>query len=267
VTTLLQISDTHFGTEQAPVILALQELNRRLRPDAVVLSGDITQRARSSQFAAARNFIDFLGAPRLLTVPGNHDIPLFNVFARVLYPYANYSEYFGRDLEPLLETDALLIIGVNTTRPSRHKDGEVSQEQIARVAARLARASNQQLRIVVTHQPVLVIRDSDIVNLLHGHETAVRSWSAAGADIIMGGHIHLPYVRPLSERFSNLSRRTWSVQAGTAVSYRIRDKQPNSVNVLRWPTQPLTCSVERWDFDAGSESFRMGEVSTLNVQR
>jgi 3',5'-cyclic AMP phosphodiesterase CpdA len=273
VTTLLQISDTHFGTEQAPVTRALLELNRELRPDVVVLSGDITQRARRSQFAAARAFIDLLSPPQLVSIPGNHDIPLFNLVARTLYPYANYSRYFGHNLEPELETDSLLILGVNTTRPRRHTDGELSSNQIARVSARLARASKQQLRIVVTHQPVHVIRDSDITNLLHGHDAAVHSWSAAGADIVMGGHIHLPYVRPLSDRFGDLSRRIWSVQAGTAVSSRIRRKHPNSVNVLRWPLAPQVCpasqicKVERWEFDAGRGAFRMGEVSTLDVQR
>jgi 3',5'-cyclic AMP phosphodiesterase CpdA len=268
VNAILQISDTHFGTEQAPVTSALLEFNQQIQPDVVVLSGDITQRARRSQFSAARNFIDRLTARHLLTIPGNHDIPLFNVFARMFHPYANYSREFGKELEPELETQSLLILCVNTTRPSRHKDGELSEEQIARVAARLAGATERQLRIVVTHQPVHVIRESDVANLLHGHEAAVHSWSAAGADIIMGGHIHLPYVRSLNERFKDLPRRVWSVQAGTAVSYRIREDQPNSVNVLRWSDEPQKlCRVEQWSFDRGSGKFRMGEGTELDLQR
>ena len=266
--TVLQISDTHFGTEQAPVMQALLELNRSLEPDVVVLSGDITQRARRSQFAAARRFVDQLKAPKLVTIPGNHDIPLFNLFARAFQPYVNYSREFGTDLEPELETQGLLIIGVNTTRPARHTDGEVSDEQAARVSARLAQASASQLRIVVTHQPVHVIRESDVTNLLHGHEKAVRAWSAAGADIIMGGHIHLPYVRSLADRFAGLSRRVWSVQAGTAVSYRVRDNQPNSVNVLRYPLgRSPVCRAERWDFDIRSGGFIPGETHELALER
>ena len=265
---VLQISDPHFGTEQAPVIAALLELNRLTQPGVVVLSGDITQRARRSQFAAARHFVDQMTPPRLLTIPGNHDIPLFNPFARTLFPYANYSREFGLNLEPELETESLLILGVNTTRPRRHKDGEVSEKQIARIATRLSRASAHQLRIVVTHQPVHVIRDSDIANLLHGHERAVRSWSAAGADIIMGGHIHLPYVRPLADRFPDLPRRVWSVQAGTAVSSRIREDQANSVNILRYPVARAgVCQVERWDFAADTARFTPGEVHELELER
>ena len=70
MTVLLHISDTHFGTEEAPVVAALQALVREQQPEAVILSGDITQRARSAQFAAARKFCDSLGVERLLTLPG-----------------------------------------------------------------------------------------------------------------------------------------------------------------------------------------------------
>ena len=85
---LLQISDPHFGTEQAPVVDALLTLAHAQRPDLVVLSGDITQRARRAQFAAARRFVERLAPSALLAIPGNHDIPLFNPVARLLWPYA-----------------------------------------------------------------------------------------------------------------------------------------------------------------------------------
>lgn len=265
---LLQISDTHFGTEQLPVLRALLALNRALQPAVIVVSGDITQRARRSQFAAARRFIDELQAPHLLMIPGNHDISLFNPLARLLYPYANYRRALGNELEPQIDMQRLLAIGLNTTRPSRHTDGEVSPAQIERVTTRLQRATREQLRIVVVHQPVHVIRDSDITNLLHGHEAAVRSWSQAGADIVMGGHIHLPYVRPLSDRFAALPRRLWAVQAGTAVSHRIRGNVPNSVNVVRHAPNAIEhCEVERWDFDAIGGSFRLKEQHLLELDR
>lgn len=262
MSTLVQISDTHFGTEQPAVVEAAVALVDSLRPDVIVLSGDITQRAHRDQFRAARRFVERLRT-RLLTIPGNHDIPLFNVFARAFQPYANYEECFGRDLEPYFESESLLIQCLNTTRPHRHKDGEVSAGQIERVSARLQAAKAQQLRIVVTHQPVHVIRPSDEKNLLHGHQAAVRAWSRAGADIVMGGHIHLPYVRPLSDRLNDLPRRIWSVQAGTAVSHRTRGNIPNSLNVLRYERRSGGCRVERWDHDATSRCFRVVEEHAL----
>jgi 3',5'-cyclic AMP phosphodiesterase CpdA len=259
---VLQISDPHFGTEQAPVIAALQRLAVKLQPDVALFSGDITQRARAYQWQAARE----LPAKHVVAVPGNHDIPLFNVFARIFSPYGGYSSAFDRDLEPVLDLPDLLIVCVNTTRPRRHKDGEVSAEQLARVSTRLEQAHAHQVRIVVTHQPVHVIRPNDEANLLHGAEEAVRRWLTSGADLFVGGHIHLPYVRALSERYSGLSRRGWCVQAGTATSHRVRGSIPNSVNVIRCDRTPACC-VERWDFSATLGEFEKVERFELAVQR
>ena len=266
MSTLLQVSDPHFGTDQEPIVEALIELAAQLEPEIVVLSGDITQRARRAQFRAARVFADRLKSP-IVAVPGNHDIPLFNVIARAFSPYGTYMRTFGRDLEPVFESNAYLIVCVNTTRPWRHKDGEISRAQIERVCERLQRASYEQLRIVVTHQPVLVIRPHDETNLLHGYEAAVRAWSEAGADIVMGGHIHLPYIRSIRDRFDDLPRAIWAVQAGTAVSWRIRGEIPNSVNVLHYFAGDSICRAERWDFDAGSNAFRCINAELLALDR
>ena len=257
MTTVLQISDSHFGTERGQVVQALRRFADQQVPDLLVLSGDITQRARHSQFEAARRFIDLLKPAAVLAIPGNHDIPLFNLAARVFAPYANYARVFGQNLEPVFEREDVLVIGVNTTRPRRHKDGEVSSAQIDRVAERLHRAAPAQLRIVVVHQPVLAVRPSEEKNLLNGYRQAVPAWAAAGADIIMGGHIHLPYVRSLRDTFPELRRDTWTVQAGTSVSSRTREGIPNSVNVIRCngPQSPHGCTVERWDYIRASDRF------------
>lgn len=247
---LLQISDPHFGTERAAVAAALQALAWQQRPDVLLLSGDITQRARRSQFAAARQFVDSLRIPQRLVLPGNHDIPLFDLPTRLLCPYGHHRRAFGDELEPVLDTATLLAIGVNTTRPRRHKDGEVSAAQIARVADRLRGARREQLRVVVTHQPVHVYREQDAHNLLHNREAAVRAWAAAGADLVLGGHIHLPYVRPLREHYADLHRELWCVQAGTALSSRTRWEAPNSVNLIRH--RGGECRVERWDYRDGA---------------
>lgn len=267
MSTLLQISDPHFGTEQPPVVAALLSLVTHVRPLAAVLSGDITQRARRAQFAAAREFVNQLGVPHWLIIPGNHDIPLYNVAARVFFPYAGFERAFGHVLEPQVECDAFHLTGVNTTRPSRHKDGEISEEQVERVAARLRAADAGQLRIVVTHQPVHVLRSSELHNRVHGYLRAVNAWASAGADIIMGGHIHLPYVAALGEHFVGLPRSCWIVQGGTAVSHRIRAKHPNSVNLIHYTPRSPQCRVERWDYDAGQTSFRCVDTHDLILAR
>jgi predicted MPP superfamily phosphohydrolase len=139
---LLQISDTHFGTEQPQVVEALVALAAQQRPEVVVLSGDVTQRARPPPFRAAKVFVDRLGAP-VLTIPGNHDIALFDLWARLTRPYARYAKVFGAHLEPVHSSPDLLVVGVNTTRKWRHKNGELSKAQIDRVAKLLTAASPQ----------------------------------------------------------------------------------------------------------------------------
>ena len=266
---LLQISDMHFGTEQLDVMAALLALSQENKPDVLVVSGDITQRATAEQFSRARAFCDSLRVAQMISLPGNHDIPLFNLFSRVMSPYAAYQKAFGHALEPDLITPSLCLATVNTTRWWRHKNGEVSKAQIDRVCEQLSRATSQQLRVVVVHQPVHVLRPQDEHDRLRGWEPAVRAWAAAGADVVMGGHIHLPYVCELSDTVSGLKRRLWCVQAGTAVSSRIRREAPNSVNLLEFPDDAnnLRCCVERWDYQKAGGRFELADSSVLNVQR
>ena len=263
---LLHISDTHFGTERPNVVQALLALARERRPDLLVLSGDITQRAQPAEFAAARTFCTELGIARMLVLPGNHDIPLLDVLARAMRPYARYMSAFGPRLEPVLDMDGFLVVGVNTTRAARHKNGEVSQEQIARVATQLRAARGNQLRVVVTHQPAEVLRPDDAHDRLRGAEAALQAWSQAGADLVLGGHIHLPYVLDLAARPKPTPRPMWCVQAGTAVSDRLRHDTSNSVNLIEWTPRPgaqRQCRVERCDYDDAQQRFVTAEDRLL----
>jgi 3',5'-cyclic AMP phosphodiesterase CpdA len=267
VTTLVQISDPHFGRERAPVVEALVQLVHQIAPDLVVLSGDITQRARSSEFAAAAAFVERLCAPRVLAIPGNHDISLFNPISRFAQPYAGFRRAFGDDLEPTFRAADCVVLGVKTTRRYRHVDGEVSDAQRERVAAELRRARPEQARIIVVHQPLAVPRHSEDKNVAHGHAAAIRAWADAGADMILGGHIHLPFVLPLHESTPDLPRRLWVVNAGTAVSSRIRQDAGNSVNVLRVESasgEP-SCTLEQWSYFGPAAAFTRASSLALSL--
>ena len=260
MTLLLQVSDPHFGTERPAVVEALVRLALALKPQVLLLSGDITQRATRAQFAAARAFVQRLQVPHCVAVPGNHDIPLWQLPLRVLRPYARYSAAFGPELEPSLETDDLLLLAVNTTRWWRHEDGQLSAAQVERVARRLALARPAQRRVVMVHQPLVVTRPEDEKNRLHGHAAALQAWGAAGVDLIVGGHIHLPFVLPLTHG-------GWAVQAGTAVSSRVRAGAGNSVNVIHTDaTATERAVVERWDHDAAQGVFVRRERHQLQAQ-
>lgn len=267
MTVLLQISDPHFGTERPAVVQALLRLAHTLRPDVAVLSGDITQRATAAQFRAARAFTDALAVPALLAIPGNHDIPLFALAARLLRPYARFQAAFGAALEGEWASPTMKVLALNTTRAWRHKDGELSPVQVDLVARRMAAAAPEQLRVVVVHQPLAVARAQEAPNRLHGHALALRRWAEAGVDVVLGGHIHLPYVLAAHERDPALPGRLWVVQAGTAVSRRVRHEAGNSVNVLRRTAGQPGCRVERWDYREAGGAFVLAASSVVAPAR
>lgn len=266
MTTLLHISDTHFGTEQPPVVEALVALSAQLAPGLLVVSGDITQRARAAQFAAARRFIDRLGLP-FVSIPGNHDLTVLNPLVRLLAPYTGYRGTFGNELEPVHEAAGLLVQCVKTTRWWRHIEGEVSATQVQRVAARLRSAQPEQLRVVVVHQPLHVEGEPERKHLLRGGDTALAAWADAGADVVLGGHIHLPYVVELTPSGAS-GARIVVAQAGTALSSRLRRDAPNSVNVIRHEvTDAARFIIERWDFNGERREFQRINARSFAVQR
>jgi len=125
--TLVHLSDLHFGRVDPALVEPLIQLVGRIRPDVVVVSGDLTQRARTEQFKEARRFLDSLPAPQIV-VPGNHDVPLHNVVSRFLQPLDKYRRYITDDLEPFYVDDAIAVLGINTARSLTIKRGRVSYE-------------------------------------------------------------------------------------------------------------------------------------------
>ena len=164
----------------------------------------------------------------------------------------------------MLRREGVLAIGVNTTRRWRHKHGEVSPQQIEAVSAGLRAASDDTLRIVVTHQPLAVQHADDEVDRLRGHEQARTAWLAAGVDLVLAGHIHLAYVLPLEGESPRGGG--WLLQTGTAVSERVRDKVPNSFHVIMpTPLATTRCVIERFDYHWTEDAFLA--VERLNIPR
>lgn len=264
MTTLLQISDPHFGAERPDAVEALVRLVAQVQPALIAMSGDLTQRARRNQFDAARRFVARLAPLPVLAIPGNHDIPLFDLVARWRRPYANYRRAFGAALEPEFDTPALLVLGVNTTRATRHTAGEISATQVERVARRLERARPAQLRVALVHQPIVAADPANRHDLLHGRDAALRRWAEAGMDLVLGGHTHLPGIWPVV----GLARPVYGVQGGTAVSRRLRDGVPNSINRIDYLASPdgaRHAIVTRYDYHAAQPGFVAQPARTLEL--
>lgn len=136
MTTLAHISDLHFGTESPEIVEGLLEDLVSVEPTLVAVSGDLTQRARRKEFVAARLFLDRIPFPRLV-VPGNHDIPLFDLLTRFTRPLARFRRYIDEDVDPFFSTDAVAVLGMNTARSNTWKDGRISLAQIDDVRRRL----------------------------------------------------------------------------------------------------------------------------------
>jgi 3',5'-cyclic AMP phosphodiesterase CpdA len=264
VTTVLHLSDLHFGTEVPAALEALVRLARAELPDVLIVSGDITQRARRAQFDAARRFIDRLAARHVLVLAGNHDIPLFDLPRRLLAPYSGFRRTFGDELEPRLAMPSLRIAAVHSARAWRHVVGHVGLAQAERAAAWLAQGPPSALRVVVTHHPLLVADADDAAQRVRGADAALQSWLRAGVHVVLGGHIHRPYFLPLAAAPSARGHGLWVAQAGTAVSRRLRPPYPHSVNLLR-STAPARWQLERWNLELGHSEFTRRETQALHT--
>ena len=151
---IAHISDLHFGDEDPSLAAGLLADMRQVAPALVIASGDFTQRARRKQFAAARTYLNELPYPRL-TVPGNHDVPLYDVFRRFLAPLKRYCEFIHPDVNPWFEDGEVAVLGLNTARSLTWKSGRLSLEQIELIRTRFAGAGKPCFRIIVTHHPFI----------------------------------------------------------------------------------------------------------------
>jgi 3',5'-cyclic AMP phosphodiesterase CpdA len=220
---LVHLSDLHFGRTRRELLEPLLELVRSLRPDLVALSGDLTQRARRSQFLEAASFLRRLSAP-WLAVPGNHDIPLHNPLVRLLDPWGRWRSLIHREVTPRYEDGAMAVVGLNTVNRYAHQSGRIGRGQLRRIRA-IGRDDPGRTLVVVMHHPPEHPQGSDKRLMRHAGR-GVAALREAGADIVLSGHLHDSHVAPLTAAPGILL-----VQAGTGLSTRLRD-EPNTLNLL-----------------------------------
>jgi len=201
------------------------------QPDVVVVSGDLTQRARRREFERARQFLDELPQPYLV-VPGNHDVPMHNVFARFTGALDNYRRYITEDLEPFYVDDEIAIVGLNTARSLTIKGGRVNHQQIARVEETLGQVPPDHIKIVISHHPFDLPEHYEGKHLVGRAQMAMNRFASSGVDLFLAGHFHLSHCGRTAERYSFGEYSGIFVQAGTACSVRVRGEQ-NSFNILR----------------------------------
>lgn len=242
--TLAHLSDLHFGRIDPAVLEPLRTAVLAAKPDLIAISGDFTQRARRKQFAAAREFLDALPAPKLV-VPGNHDVPLWNVARRFLTPFTRYKEYISPELEPEYVDEEMIVIGVNTARSFTHGEGRINARQVSRIVARLAAVPASLIRVIVTHHPFDLPPGVHEGRLVGHARMAMAKLAQANADLFLSGHLHLSHASHSAERYRIEGHSALIVQAGT-VSTRGRGEQP-SFNLIRVHRPDIELLKYVWD--------------------
>ncbi len=252
---ILHLSDLHFGTEKLECMQAIQKFCLAHQPEAIVVSGDLTQRARYKQFYHCKLFLDSLNIPYLV-VPGNHDIPLYHVWNRIFSPFSRYRLFFGK-LEDTLETEHFYIVGVNSIRRRYHTKGHISVEQIQHVNLALERAPPHKIKVIVAHQPFYTppdqnhgVKDCPILGKM-----ALETWSKSGLNALLHGHLHQSAVYDLNQVYQlDSPHPVLEIHAGTATSYRLHHGLPNGFNVLL-----NDVDVQHYYFSEATEDFKLDE--------
>jgi 3',5'-cyclic AMP phosphodiesterase CpdA len=268
VRTIVHLSDLHFGRIDPTLPPALLRAVVEAAPDLVVISGDLTQRARTAEFKAAARFLEILPTPKL-TVPGNRDVPLYNVLRRWLSPLGRYRRYITNDLAPFYQDAEIAALGVNTARAMTFKDGRINRLQIEAGMQRLAHCGKDVTRIVVTHHafdtPDPTPGAAAAHNVVGRADMAMAGFISAGVDMILSGHLHISGIGETTKRYRLPGRAVLLIRAGTATSTRQRG-EVNAFNVVRisGPEVAVQCRVRRPDdmqFVAlSTERFRRTEV-------
>ena len=254
--TLIQLSDLHFGRTDDALLEPLAAIVRELAPDLIAVSGDLTQRARAAQFKAARAFLDRLPMPQIV-VPGNHDIPLYNVFKRFFYPLAGYCKYVSGDLEPFYRDAENAVLGINTARSLTFKSGRINESQIESAQKRLCVLPEQIIKIIVTHHPFDLPSGNETGDLVGRGERAIKMLTLCKCDVLLAGHLHVSDAGGSSIRNLDDEYEAVIVQAGTATSTRGRG-EANSFNVIKIEERRI--DVEHYAWEPARRAFSSIEL-------
>jgi 3',5'-cyclic AMP phosphodiesterase CpdA len=263
MTRLIHLSDLHFGAHDDRLVEAVEAAVDDLKPDLVVISGDFTQRARTEQF---RDACEFLGRLRdeghdVLGVPGNHDVPLYDVLRRFLSPLARYRRFIDESLCPFVELPGVAVLGINTARSLTFKDGRINRDQVDFIRETFARTPSEAVRILVTHHPLFSLTvGSQKERAIGRQELALDAVEESGVDLVLAGHAH----HASSQDAGDLVTRAGGVlivQAGTATSTRVRE-QEQSFNTIDIAGGNVTITVHGWD----GASFSAAEAQPYKYQ-
>ena len=221
---LAHLSDLHWGKSWLPGAAdALHTHFKTHRPDLILVSGDLTQRAKARDFHPARRFFDDLGIP-WLAVPGNHDVPLYPVHLRLFAPYLHYRKHFHPDLEPSFMDSDIAVFGLCSAHGLTATEGRLGRRQIARLERRLLRSSPSQFTVLVVHHPLVHADPADRDRTLWGAPLLLQLMARLKVDLVVSGHYHHRMIVNLRDHYPRLPHPVWQIFSPTTLSARGRKK-------------------------------------------
>jgi 3',5'-cyclic AMP phosphodiesterase CpdA len=245
---LVHLSDLHFGAHDERLVEAVEAKADALKPDLIVISGDFTQRARTEQFKEACRFLERLreAGHEVIGVPGNHDVPLYDVLRRFFSPLTRYRRYIDETLCPFIELPGIAVLGINTARSLTFKDGRISKEQVEFIRETFARTDADVVRVLVTHHPLFAVPVGEEIERAVGRQKlALDAIEEAGVDILLAGHAHHASTHSANDLVTRAGGAL-VVQAGTATSTRVRE-QEQSFNTIDTAHRCVTVTVNTWN--------------------
>lgn len=259
--TVAHISDLHFGAVDPAIVEALRDALLVIAPDLVAVSGDLTQRARDTQFRSARKFLDSLPFPKVV-VPGNHDVPLYDVLSRFGNPLGGFRRHITGERFPTYHDDEIAACGADTTRSFTIKDGGLRTADVRRIGAWLDGLSPRAVRILVCHHP-LDAPSTTAQRLTYPRPdiAAMTTLVERGADVFLTGHLHVSSTGYSAVRYPAHGRSAILVGAGTATSHRSRG-EGNAFNLLRVTAEEV--SVDRMTWDSIRREFSSTHVEIFS---
>ncbi len=265
---IVHLGDLHFGAHSESVANALIEDVSTVGPDSIVVSGDFTQIGSVAEFRAAKAFLDALPVP-VIAVPGNHDIPTFNLWERFTDPYGRYRSFISEDLEPFVQFDGVVVAGLKTTRRALWgfdwSDGAISRGQLRRLSMRLNELPDDVFKIVVAHHPLLHPEEGGIGQDIVGRaDRALAAFAKAGVRLVLSGHFHKSYVRqhvaPVEldavANTTNGNLPVLALQTDSAISTRLRGR-PNGYNIVELAGDTVNMRRRIWNGDAWAEGEQL----------
>ncbi|HEY1146725.1 MAG TPA: metallophosphoesterase [Allosphingosinicella sp.] len=255
---IAHLSDIHFGRHDPVIVRAVEDLLSEKRPNLVVISGDFTQRARTGQYELACRFLARLQSAGLavLSVPGNHDIPLYDVTRRFLRPLHRYRRFIDTNPCPWFENDEVAVLGINTARSLTTKHGSVSHAQMQRIREAFGRVSEEKTHILVTHHPLFAMpigEEGGLTRVADRSHDAIAVAAEAGVDMLLAGHFHRSFSSSAREMVDTAGPAL-VIQAGTATSTRLRGEERQSFNWIETSGSEIRLQVLSWHED----SFKAG---------